>query len=80
MITWGETQRGFGLGSFQDDYDEHSSIQYSSNAERECIWLGLSKGERMHLTREMCDQLWPVLKQFAEEGVLGPLTPKQEEE
>ncbi len=37
----GKTQRGFSLGEFEDQYGNKCSIQKSSIATRDCIWLGI---------------------------------------
>lgn len=78
MIHWKETARGFNRGEFKDRYGENCSIQASSLATEECIWLGCEHetvddigtpcGARMHLTREMAAELSIVLKRFAETG------------
>jgi hypothetical protein len=63
MINWNKTERGFGRGEFMDRYGVPCSIQESSLATEQCIWLGCDHeqhdqngrpvGARMHLTREM---------------------------
>ena len=40
MITNTTTQRGFSLGSFEDTLGNPCSIQRSSLATKNCIWLG----------------------------------------
>lgn len=35
------TARGFGIIKFRDDYDAPCSIQQSSNAGRNCLWIGI---------------------------------------
>ena len=42
MITWSNTERGFRLGKFLDRYKEECSIQKSSLATENAIWLGIS--------------------------------------
>lgn len=37
-----QTERGFSLFEFQDEYGEQCSLQKSSAGNRECIWLGTS--------------------------------------
>ena len=89
MITWEKTERGFGRGEFKDRYDAGCSIQRSSIAFEDCIWLGCDKPKimlnkmpaqlpdgydvlgRMHLTRDMCAELGPLLTLFAETGSLN---------
>jgi hypothetical protein len=39
------TQRGFSLGKFTDRYNHECSIQHSSLATEDCIWLGISKAK-----------------------------------
>lgn len=36
-----ETERGFGIGKFEDRYGAECSIQVSSIATEDCIWLGV---------------------------------------
>ena len=38
-----ENQRGFLNGKFKDNYNNDCSIQMSSSAMEECIWLGIDK-------------------------------------
>ncbi len=74
------TGRGFLKGNFKDRYGEDCSIQESSLASEDCIWLGCDLltepstlkpvGARMHLTRAMVEDLLPLLKHFAETGRL----------
>lgn len=40
MIAWEGTSRGFGRGEFYDRYGVRCSIQSSSIATEDCIWLG----------------------------------------
>jgi hypothetical protein len=88
-------QRGFLNGEFVDRNRESCSIQKSSIATDDCIWLGIddpdltvfedaNKGKylvtkmpdnfsvssRMHLTREMVNDLLPLLNKFVETGEL----------
>ena len=37
------TQRGFQITSFKDDYGLECSLQKSSAATKDCIWLGINK-------------------------------------
>lgn len=39
------TQRGFKIGSFEDRNGKVCSLQYSSLATEEAIWLGINKPE-----------------------------------
>ena len=80
MIEWTNTSRGFRKGEFKDRYDITCSIQESSLATEECIWLGRADdqvyegggpaGSRMHLTREMAGQLAQILLKFSYTGEL----------
>ena len=82
MIQWETTERGYCRGEFTDAYGKQASIQTSSWATTDAIWLGLNEGvhhhvtgeclARMHLTREHAAELWPLLKSFAETGDLAP--------
>lgn len=80
MIELRPTERGFMLGEFTDRYGERCSIQKSSLATEDCIWLGCNHenktpdgtpiGARMHLTRAMAADLLPLLTKFVETGEL----------
>lgn len=90
-----QTQRGFDITKFTDRYGAQCSLQKSSIATEDCIWLGIdnpkltvfenkNKGRyiitempdnfdvnaRMHLTREMVQEMLPYLQKFAESGEL----------
>ncbi len=45
MMEIGKTARGFALIEFKDDYDKACSVQKSSLAFRDCIWLGIDNAE-----------------------------------
>lgn len=71
--------RGFLRGEWLDRYGEKCSIQKSSLAGEDCIWLGCDHetvyqgrpcGARMHLTRQMVADLLPLLQHFVETGEL----------
>ena len=64
-----KTERGFKRGEFRDQYDKLCSLQKSSLATQDCIWLGLDQ-ERMHLTQEMVAELLPRLEKFVYTGEL----------
>ena len=70
MIKFDSTTRGFSFGEFKDLYGENCSIQMSSRAGPEAIWLGVSE-HRMHLDRQMVRDLIPVLQQFVDTGMVG---------
>ncbi len=76
-MKWKKTVRGFDCGEFVDRYEQKCSIQKSSLATEDCIWLGVDtniKGEdvdeRMHLTQEDVKDLLPGLRHFARTGEL----------
>jgi hypothetical protein len=72
--------RGFLRGEFTDRYGEKCSIQKSSLATEDCIWLGCDHetvdsqgrpcGARMHLTRSMAADIVMRLERFIETGEL----------
>jgi hypothetical protein len=66
-IHWWHTDRKFLRGDFSDRYDTPCSIQESSLAEEEALWLGRGN-QRMHLTREMARTLGNLLINFANTG------------
>jgi hypothetical protein len=73
--------RGFMRADFKDRNGDACSIQESSLATEECIWLGLNEGThhhvtgdclaRMHLNREQAGELGRALLGFAKTGKLG---------
>lgn len=77
-LNFRQNQRGSGIAEFKDRYDRECSIQYSSLATEEAIWLGRDEGlhvegdclARMHLTREMAGVLGLTLLKFASTGEL----------
>lgn len=64
-----KTDRGFPFATFTDLYDRPCSVQESSLATADAIWLGVD-GSRMHLSREMVDALIPMLQRFVDTGGL----------
>lgn len=66
---WEPTPRGFMRAEFTDRFDKPCSIQKSSLATEDALWLGVNEN-RMHLTMELAEELWPILKRFAETGEL----------
>jgi hypothetical protein len=64
-----KTNRGFAIAEFIDRYGEKCSIQKSSLATENCIWLGVHEN-RMHLTPKMVANMLPLLQRFAETGDL----------
>lgn len=71
------TGRGFALAKFEDLYGTKCSIQKSSLATQDAIWLGVSttmdgaSGDRMHLSREQVADLLPLLQRFVQTGELA---------
>lgn len=76
MLAFTPNQRGFLVGKFKDRNGEDCSMQESSLATEECIWLGMDRGThvegqclaRMHLSREQAGELSHHLRLFAEYG------------
>lgn len=64
-----KTNRGFDISEFKDLYGFDCSLQKSSLASQDCIWLGVNEN-RMHLTQEMVRDLLPYLHKFVETGEL----------
>ena len=70
------TDRGFDIVYFEDSYGAKCSLQKSSRATVEAIWLGCYQkdngdhNDRMHLTRKQVKKLLPFLKKFAKTGDL----------
>lgn len=72
-LEYGWSLRGFAYATFRDYYNEFCSIQKSSAAAVDAIWLGLDDGtgqHRMHLTQDHVRMLLPSLLYFAEHGEL----------
>ena len=61
------TERGFSILFFWDTNNLECSLQSSSTATEECIWLGFNKN-RMHLNQKQVKKLLPYLKNFVETG------------
>ena len=78
------TSRGFRIIEFKDRYAQPCSLQKSSLATEDCVWLGVDKrldlntgqelpdsdNHRMHLTQEQVRALLPYLQAFADTGEL----------
>jgi hypothetical protein len=72
------TNRGFLRGDFEDLYGQPCSIQESSLATEDAIWLGCNEGThtqghcsaRMHLNQDRVKDLLPLLEYFAKCGKL----------
>jgi len=65
-----KTQKGFEITEFEDTYGVECSLQMSSSAEEDKIWLGVNHVNvyRMHLNREQVAELLPYLERFVETG------------
>lgn len=63
------TERGFAIVEFTDRYKFSCSLQKSSLATEDCIWLGV-EDNRMHLTQSMVAELLPYLLSFVLNGEL----------
>lgn len=68
-----KTARGFSLIEFGDIYGNQCSVQKSSLATTDAIWLGLVEGHRMHLDRDAAAWLARVLTAFSATGELPDL-------
>jgi hypothetical protein len=74
------TQRGFRRIDFKDIYGGECSLQKSSLATADAIWLGLNTGThhqggcmgRMHLDIETAERLIHWLQYFVDHGELPP--------
>lgn len=77
MFEWKETARGFARATFEDFYKQKCSIQKSSLADVDAIWLGVDvdlkgdAGARMHLDIEQARELIGVLTCFVEAGEIN---------
>ena len=77
-----KTQRGFSLIEFLDRYKQKCSLQKSSLATEDAIWLGVDvdiegKGSsRMHLTKKQVKAILPHLQRFVETGSIEINQPK----
>jgi hypothetical protein len=75
-----ETKRGFIIYKFKDKYDSNCSLQQSSIADYEAVWLGSDEDQkkhsvtgellttRMHLDRKLARQIGLKLITFSETG------------
>lgn len=73
MLEYDRTARGSAYATFKDHYGNDCSIQKSSAAAVDAIWLGLDDGtslHRMHLTQDHVRMLLPSLLYFVEHGEL----------
>lgn len=76
-----KTQRGFGLMEFKDINGDQCSIQESSVATKNCLWLGCDHetvhpvtgercGARMHLDVKLAKQIINTLQKWVDSGYL----------
>lgn len=65
-----KTNRGFRRAKFEDRNRISCSIQESSHAEHDFLWLGIHAEYRMLLSREHVRSLLPLLRHFCETGCL----------
>ena len=79
------TKAGLLRAEFKDRFGSECSVQESSMAGEECIWVGVEVDfngvevpQRMHLTREMARDLIEVLRHFARTGRLGVDSPEEQ--
>ena len=64
-----KTNNGLDFISFKDDYGNLCSLQESSLATEDAVWLGVDES-RMHLTRKQVKVLLPFLERFVKTGDL----------
>ena len=64
-----QTLRGFYVADFKDFNNNDCSIQESSLATDDCIWLGCKEG-RMHLDKKQAKKLIKLLERFVKTGFL----------
>ncbi len=67
-----KTEHGLAIVSFKDGNNKDCSIQKSSIATEDCIWLGRDE-YRMHLTQDMVKMLLPYLNAFVQTGGIKPI-------
>jgi hypothetical protein len=67
-----QTGRGFDLYEFTDVNKDHCTLQKSSIATEDCIWLGLGGNNcRMHLNQSQVKELLPILELFVKTGEIS---------
>lgn len=84
-VVYEKTERGFSRVDFDDLYGDRCSLQKSSLASEDAIWLGQNEPTfhhvtgsalcRMHLSRMDVIWLLPILEHFARTGELPPAIP-----
>ena len=77
-ITLGTTDRGFAIARLVDRNGAVCSLQESSVATENLVWLGVSGVNRMHLSQDQVAALLPLLQHFVETGAL-PSPPRKDE-
>jgi hypothetical protein len=77
MINWETTAKGLPVGYFTDRLETVCSIQKSALTGEHCVWLGIDRprGARMHLTRQMAEEVAKALLKFAKTGELTDKPP-----
>jgi hypothetical protein len=75
MLKKTKTSWGFDLIEFSDHNCVQCSLEKSSLASDDAVWLGVDSASpmatRMHLTKEQVKQLIPVLQAFVDTGDIG---------
>lgn len=75
-LEWKNTSRGFRRADFLDSYRSKCSLQKSSIATVDLVWLGVDElsdgkpGERMHIDQELAAELIVALQVFVDTGEL----------
>ena len=67
--TFGHTSRGFSLIEFEDSNKQECSIQKSSIAMEDLVWIGAGS-IRMHIKQDQAKAIAEILLYFAEMGEL----------
>ncbi len=67
------TERGFGIVRFPDFHDQRCSLQESSLASVDAVWLGVHT-ERMHLSREQVEMIIGWLQHWLTTGRVEHVT------
>lgn len=60
-----KTEKGFAIIEFKDRYGKDCSIQKSSLATEDCIWMGRNE-ERMHIDPKLAKKIIKILERFIE--------------
>jgi hypothetical protein len=67
--TFGKTLRGFSLIEFEDHNAQACTIQKSSIATKDLVWMGIGEN-RMHISQSDARKIAKILLHFAETGDL----------